>query len=139
MIYIAGPFFNKRQMNFIQQIERAFDTYGISYISPRKAGVLKDMTPEDKAAKMRKIYDDNVRDVYNADCIVAVIDDHDTGTMFEVGYATAFGKRILTITNHDYKLNVMLRFATQGHFNSIDQLINCLNGHAYKTFEPEVY
>ena len=40
-IYLAGPFFNDKQIATIEAIENEFDKYGFDYFSPRKSGGVK--------------------------------------------------------------------------------------------------
>jgi len=114
-IYIAGPFFNNKQKGLIKRIEKELDKYGIKYFSPRSEGVLIDMTPEEKEEQMVKIFDSNIFHLENCKGVIAVIDDWDTGTVFEIGYANAIEKPIFTLSDNDYGLNVMVRQAVRCH------------------------
>lgn len=135
MIYIAAPFFNEEQLELVEAIEVCFDFNQIDYYSPRSEGVLMNMTPEEKKARMKYIFDKNVEMLDAADTIVAVIDDYDTGTVWEIGYAFAKGKRIITITDHYYGVNVMINECIIAHCTEVSQLPAAVHGEfiGYKT------
>ena len=123
MIYLASPFFNEEQLNFVKELEEAFDIAGISYFSPRSEGVLIEMTPEEKEKKMTEIFESNVKHIAQANLVVAVIDDWDTGTVWEMGFAYGINIPIMTISNHDYGLNVMVRQSVECHNTHIEGLV----------------
>ena len=122
MIYIAAPFFNEAQVELVDAIEQALDLNGIEYYSPRSEGVLMNMSPEEKKARMKYIFDKNVQMLNECDTVVAVIDNYDTGTVWEIGYAFAKEKRIITITDHYYGVNVMINECIVAHCTEVPQL-----------------
>ena len=128
MIYIAGPFFNEKQVDMIEAIENVLDFNAMQYYSPRSEGVLMNMTPEEKKARMKYIFDKNIEMLDKADTVVAVIDDYDTGTVFEIGYAFAKGKRIITITGNYYGVNVMINECIEAHCTSVEQIPQAIRG-----------
>jgi len=121
--YLASPFFNTKQLDFIERIENELDGAGIKYFSPRSEGVLIDMTEEERKAKMIDIFQSNIRHMREASFMVANIDDFDTGTMFEIGFFYALGKPVFTITDNDFGLNIMIRQASTRHNTDLDHLI----------------
>jgi len=124
MIYIAGPFFNSEQLALIEDIESECKKQGVEYLSPRLiGGVLKDMSQTERDKMKRDIYIMNVEGIRRASCVVAVIDDFDPGTMFEIGYAACLNKDIITITNKNYGLNVMLNEPVRCHTQSATDAI----------------
>lgn len=122
-IYLAAPFFNKSQLDFVKALEKAFEENNINYFSPRSEGTLKDMTLEEKAKEMRKIFESNITHINNCDIMVAVIDDWDTGTVFEIGFAYGMDVPIFTISAKDFGLNVMIRQAVECHNTQIKNLL----------------
>lgn len=122
MIYIASPFFNKEQLHFVRRIEDTLDAFERDFFSPRIEGVIKDMTADEKKTRMKEIFDSNIQHILDSDIIVAVIDDRDPGTMFEIGYAAALGIPIITLTQHDYQVNVMIKECTKGHLKGLMNL-----------------
>lgn len=128
MIYIAAPFFNATQIELVDSIEQTFDLFDMEYYSPRSEGVLMNMTPEEKKSRMKYIFDKNVEMLNKADTIVAVIDNYDTGTVWEIGYAFAKGKRIITITDNYYGVNVMINECIVAHCTDVAQLPAAVDG-----------
>lgn len=140
-IYIAGPFFNEEQLNFIKDIEDKLDYLGVEYFSPRKFGIIKDMDEDEKKRRMRQIYLKNVDEMESSTVLLAFVDGYDAGTMFEVGYFTSlrdsefqsciFDRYTFTITKENKKVNVMLKESVNGHLTSVDQIesiIQIVNG-----------
>jgi len=127
MIYIAGAFFNEEQLALIKSIETECEKQGVPYFSPRLVGgVLQDMTQEERDKAKRDIYNSNVQGIEEADCVLAVIDDFDPGTMFELGYAAAFYKDIVTVTNKNYGLNVMLNEPVRCHTSNVRDAVRAV-------------
>lgn len=121
-IYIASPFFNEEELNFVKRIENVLEYNGISFYSPRLDGILKDMPKEQRMKATKTIYDNNVKNIITTDMMVAVIDNRDVGTMFEIGYAAALGKKIITLTNNDFMVNVMLKECVFTHLTDVNKL-----------------
>lgn len=137
MIYIAAPFFNEKQVDFVREIENILDDYDMEYFSPRSFGIIQDLTEKQKAERIKKIYECNVEKLCEADTVIAVIDDLDTGTIWEMGYATATNLDIISISNHDYGLNVMLANSVRAHLKEIEDIPNALVNKGYKGFLVE--
>jgi nucleoside 2-deoxyribosyltransferase len=125
-IYLAGPFFNDKQIATIEAIENEFDKYGFDYFSPRKSGgVISDLSLEDRAKESKRIYDSNVSQMIRANLIFAIVDGRDTGTVYEMGYFraltdnpkswTAERRRSVTYTNENFGLNIMLKESVDAH------------------------
>lgn len=139
MIYIAGPFFNEQELLAIQEIESVCIAHELKHFSPRlEGGVLKDMTDEERKAASDSVYEMNVRGIEQSDCIIAIIDNFDPGTMFELGYAAAKQKRIITVSNNNYGLNVMLAKPAETHTYNAKDAIAAYLGHEYNKVEKEV-
>ena len=131
MIYIAGPFFNEEQLTLIKQIEEYLEISNIDFFSPRSAGSLKDMSDADKKKKFDDIYDSNIHNMYVAQTMIAVIDDYDPGTVFEMGYFTRLksefpDKRLITISNKNYGINIMLKNAINYHVTDVADLLEAI-------------
>jgi len=141
--YIASPFFDETELAFVKIIERALESVGQKFYSPRLDGVLMDMTQEERSKSKRLIYDTNVNNIIECDCMVAVIDGRDQGTIFEIGYAAALNKPIITITNQNFGVNVMLAEATYAHLTSVHEIINAIssarNGYEWTIDTRDVY
>lgn len=66
------------------------DEMGISYYSPRHDGI--DLTPDATDADRDAVFADNTEHLKTAQLVLAVVDDYDTGTIWETGMA--FGREI---------------------------------------------
>lgn len=128
MIYIAAPFFNESQVELVEAIESTLRFNAIEFYSPRSEGVLMNMTPDEKKARMKYIFDKNIEMLNAADTIVAVIDNYDTGTVFEIGYAFAKEKRIITLTDNYYGVNVMINECIVAHCTKVSQIPQAVRG-----------
>ena len=86
-VYLAGPFFNEKQIKIIDKIEKAFDRHEINYFSPRKGGgIITDLPVEERMKRSKEIYQSNIDNMIDSDILFAVVDGRDTGTVYEMGY-----------------------------------------------------
>tara|TARA_R110001583_G_scaffold92879_1_gene235600 strand:+ start:328 stop:897 length:570 start_codon:yes stop_codon:yes gene_type:complete len=130
-IYLAGPFFNEKQIETISAIEAEFDRYGLEYFSPRKSGgVISHLSLEDRTKESKRIYDSNVSAMIDANVLFAIVDGRDTGTVYEMGYFKALADHFkyksdlsadehkrysITYTNENFGLNIMLKESVDAH------------------------
>lgn len=95
-VYIAAPFFNKKQLERLvsveNEIESRFDMY-----SPRKQIQFKTGTKPDKKLR-RWVLDNNLFAIERSDFVMAITDEKDLGTLFEVGYGYGIGKPIIYVS-----------------------------------------
>lgn len=128
-IYLAGPFFNDQQVATIKRLENLLEGLGFKVYSPSRDGKKLDMSTD--SPKLRaEVFQDNIKHLSESDVMVAVIDDRDTGTMWEMG--CRYGRwldryrcldrrhapckddartdcpMIITYTDNDYGVNLML-------------------------------
>ena len=74
-IYLAGPFFNEKQVDVIERIENEFDKYGFDYFSPRKGGgVISHLSPEERTKESKRIYESIISGMVNANVLFAAVD-----------------------------------------------------------------
>lgn len=121
-VYIAAPFFKPHELKFVQDIESYLSGENFAFYSPRQDGVLMDMTDEERQTKKREIFVLNTGYIRRAMCVVAVIDDRDVGTIWEMGFAHALNVPVISISNQDYGLNVMLAESVQAHVRNLDDM-----------------
>jgi nucleoside 2-deoxyribosyltransferase len=131
-VYIAGPFFNPFQVAVIESIENLLaDSSDIEFYSPRTDGVVMNMTVEERKQNSKRLFDLNKSNILDADLVVAVIDDKDTGTIWEMGFAHAKGIDIVSFTNQNYGVNLMLSESVVAHCRGIgeleDVIVACLS------------
>lgn len=127
-VYIAAPFFNPQQLNVVQRVEAKLKDNGIEFFSPRNDGTLKDMTKEERAKNMGKMFRSNVDHMDWCTHCVAIIDDYDTGTVWEMGYLYATHKKLVTFSANYHGINVMLNESIEAHCTDYDSIIDGLKG-----------
>jgi nucleoside 2-deoxyribosyltransferase len=79
-IYLAGPFFNIKQLWLIEELRRIFRGFDLRVFSPFHnvgRGAAQDVAPADLEA------------IHKSRLVFACVDDLDSGTLFEIGYARA--------------------------------------------------
>lgn len=89
-VYLAGPWFSAGEPERLAQLETLMDELQISYYSPRLDGI--DLTPDATDADRDAVFADNTEHLKAAQLVLAVVDDYDTGTIWETGMA--FGREI---------------------------------------------
>ena len=125
MIYLAAPFFNEVQLQRLTMIEDQLKKHEIEFFSPRLiGGVLNDMPEPQRAASLAGVFKSNVDGIVGSALMLAGIDDKDTGTTWELGFAyglnqwtKAYPLPIVTYSFEKTKANVMLAQATSLHLN----------------------
>ena len=127
-VYIAAPFFNPIQLDLVKNIESILKENGIKFFSPRYMGTLKDMTPEEQANSHETIYNANINNMNECTHMVAIVQEKDTGTIFEMGYFAAQRKDIVMYTEQMGTVNVMLGQAAVGVASYPLQVVQILLG-----------
>lgn len=141
-VYLAGPFFNEEQVATIKKLETLIESLGFEVYSPSRDG--KKLNKDTDSPDLRaQVFDDNIKHLSTADIIVAVIDDRDTGTVWEMG--CRYGRwldryhtldrnatqkddarrdcpMIVTYTDHDYGVNLMLTESIACHCKGVAEL-----------------
>lgn len=127
-VYIAAPFFTPEQVEVVESIEQLLEDANIEYFSPRSEGTLKSMTKEARAAKMGDMFRSNIDHMDWCTHCIAVIDDYDTGTVWEMGYLYATRKMIVTYSSNYHGINIMLNESIVGHCLDLAQVHRALLG-----------
>lgn len=103
-IYLAGPFFTISERFLINEIYSILNGFDVDIFSPfHNAGV--PVFKED----FQKIAKKDIDNLNNCDAVLAVISGNDAGTLFEVGYAKALGKKVILFCEN-YKENDLFMF-----------------------------
>lgn len=85
-VYLAGPWFNPEQDEREQRVKKKLRDLGFEVFSPRDETELKsDASEEDQ----RRVFDEDISGICNADLVFAITNGKDMGTLFECGYAYA--------------------------------------------------
>jgi nucleoside 2-deoxyribosyltransferase len=116
-VYLASGFFNSKQISLVGEIEHMAQEIGIDLYSPRRdgPGTLKDMTQVERDKIAPKIFADNCYQIESSDVVLAVIDDRDTGTVWEMGYSHGVGTVIVSFSNENFGMNVMMKGCVKKH------------------------
>lgn len=137
-LYIAAPFFSPKQKAIIDDVEKLIYESGLRYYSPRADGILQSMTKEERIAQAPKIFKTNCVHVANADGLLALLDEPDTGTHWEMGFAYAIRRynlqshhfRVFAYTTERPTLNVMLQQSVDAHACGLAALKMLLKSYA---------
>jgi len=126
-VYLAAGWFNpeqKKQMEQVLSVLQKMHANGIvDYFAPYQDGfVLKKEDPERKR-KMAMVWWLDINQLKECDLIIAVTQDHDVGTIFECGYASALQKIVFCYnSNPALGLNVMLAQEARGFYKDEKKL-----------------
>lgn len=90
LAYIAGPLFNEKEREFLEEINAVCKTIGISTYLPAQDGGLLSQDNDNE------VFQTDIKALNKADIVVASLNgaDVDSGTAFELGYAFAKGKKL---------------------------------------------
>lgn len=90
LVYIAGPLFNEKEREFLEEINSVCRAIGISTYLPSQDGGLLNQDNDDE------VFQTDIEALNKADIVVASLNgvDVDSGTAFELGYAFAKGKKL---------------------------------------------
>lgn len=114
--YLAGPFFNERQLKLQMEIEAAMILNDKTTFSPRlDAGTLGDKpTKKD----MLDVFNADLEAINDCECLFANVSFRDTGTSVEIGYALAKGIPVVLFWDKDNNdvdhVNLMIALACEG-------------------------
>ena len=137
VIYIAAPFFTAAQLEKVKNIETICDeTKWVKYYSPRKFFVLsQNSTDDDK----RTVFTSNTDAINGSRIILALVDEHDTGTYWEMGYAYGINKMvIMLLLDETKKLNIMLAQSCYRIIKGEKNLRTFLYGKDYGYAQAEI-
>ena len=87
-IYIAGPFFTMAQLWFVNEIRRILQSSSYGVFSPYHDVGLGDAND---------VVEPDILGIEGCDAMFAICDGVDTGTFFEVGYATKAGIPVVAL------------------------------------------
>ena len=128
--YLAGPFFTPEQLQFIRLVENEIIDADFDLFSPRlgdHAKIMNEQKLYQDEELRHKVYTENAINIQDSDLMLAIIDDRDTGTVWEMGFATATNVDIFSTTNKGFGMNLMLAHCIIGHSKAIEELAEGLN------------
>jgi nucleoside 2-deoxyribosyltransferase len=130
-VFLAAPLFSEAEREFNFKVAASLRENGFEVWLAQDAISDKREFPMEKGL----VFEDTVAALKACEVMVAVLDgvDVDSGVAFEVGYAKAFGKRILGLkTDHRsfsrmQEVNLMLEFSLMGICASVSEIVDLLN------------
>lgn len=142
-VYLAAPFFSADQLAAVERLELVMIGLGSSSPPSRAGGNIVTISPrlEPSAVEMNaligkggdppshlraQVYTENITNISNSDLLVAITDDFDAGTLFEIGYASALRIPIVTFSARGYGSNLMLAESAFFHARTFGELANGL-------------
>lgn len=135
-IYLAGPWFTPEALATQEKIEGICEKFGWEVFSPRKELLLtKTSTKEDQ----ERCFFLNNHGLRYCRLILANVEGLDTGTLWEMGAAYAYGRPVIIYSpNPERKLNVMLAQGAQGFLAGWDKVEQFLLPQDDRSFNWEV-
>lgn len=122
--YVAAPIFSPEQLKAVEDVVTVLHEAGFDSYSPARDGVM--LKPDDPPEKRDEVYYSNKAAVTRADLLVCILDDRDTGTIWELGCATGAGVPIIAVTLVKDKMNVMLERGVLAHVVTLRELDSAL-------------
>lgn len=90
-VYLAGPFFNMGERWLISELRKALLDFDNLVFSPyHDVGI----------GSTQNIVDQDIEGIVNSDVMLAVVNGLDSGTLFEIGYAIALGKKVIVMAEN---------------------------------------
>jgi nucleoside 2-deoxyribosyltransferase len=131
LVYLAAPLFSEAERAYNLSIAESMRNNFFDIYLPQKSG--DESHKRDKGEQVR-IFSDNLRALENADIVVAIIEgaDADSGTAWEMGYATSLGKTVVALRTdfrkigNNEKVNLMLEQSAIVVTSGVE-LVNMLN------------
>jgi nucleoside 2-deoxyribosyltransferase/predicted secreted protein len=95
-IYLAAPLFSESEREYNNGIAEMFRQHLFEVYLPQDTG---DDRAVRETSEHTRIYEHNKQVIHDSDIVIAIIDgaDADSGTAWEMGYATALGKPVIAL------------------------------------------
>lgn len=138
-VYLAGPFFSEEQIERVNFIEDLLESLYFDIFSPRQASKIK---PGATIQDMLDTFRGNVDGIEEADFVLAILDENDSGTLFECGYS--YGKTPVLYFNETREKGPNLMLALSGGLPFITkQTVKATQllkpSHVYNTKDETIY
>ena len=136
-VYIAAPFFNPDQITRVQAIEYLLEKHGFTYFSPRKEVVCP---PTATNEQRREAFLSNDRGIREAEFLIAITDDKDVGTMWEMGLAYAVETPVVgvALTLGNAPFNLMLAESCETTCRTLDEVEQYLTSGKKNYYQGEI-
>jgi nucleoside 2-deoxyribosyltransferase len=123
-IYLASPFFNEKENEYVEKAEKVLRSLGHTVFSPRENQL--DEVEFGSREWRTDVFRNDIKHIHWCDYVVA-INKHfydDTGTAMEIGYAYAINKPIIVMNPEGNDLNLMVTDSLHAYFESWSELEN---------------
>lgn len=126
-VYLASGWFNEKQKKQMDEIYTVLSwfkkQYEIELFAPFYDGVVLKKDDPELRKKMKEVWELDIRELKSSALVVASTQDHDVGTIFECGYASAYNIPILCYnSNIELGLNLMLAQEARGFCKNPEHL-----------------
>jgi len=145
-IYLAAGWFNpeqKKQMDEVYEVLCELEKEEkIWFFSPFYNGVVLKKEDPELRKKMKEVWNLDIAKVLASELIVACTIDHDVGTIFECGYGSAKGVKIICYNSQpEHGLNLMLAQEACGFVKNKSDLKAAIESfvEAVKTWKDETW
>lgn len=128
-VYTASPFFDEDMIQRLEKVEKVLADNGCPMYQPRFDG--PDLGPDASEEDRNLAFNDNVKNIKEADFIVAVTDRKDMGTIWEAGCAYGLGIPVIYYCDslpEGATFNVMLAKSAVSVAQSPDELDRIIKG-----------
>jgi nucleoside 2-deoxyribosyltransferase len=130
-IYLASPFFNPVQIEARDKVCNALREWGHEVASPEELSkdIWNGRKPSECTKEERfKVFSGNLLAIDESDLVVAIIDNWDVGTCWEMGFSYAMETPVVAYSDVPKRgLNLMISSSCIGFANGIDNLKAGLN------------
>lgn len=92
LVYLAGPFFTLNAKLFVSECRNLLQAMGAQVFSPYH---------DVGEGKAKYVASKDIEKLKECSCVFAIVDGLDSGTLFEVGYAVALGKRVVAYVENE--------------------------------------
>ena len=122
-IYLAAPFFTTSERWLVHELHQILEEFESDVFSPyHDVGVINENNFIDEAAK---IATKDLEGLKECDVVLAVVNQIDAGTLFEIGYATSFGKQVVIFSENIHPNDLTMLVGTNC------QIVNDLSTAVY--------
>ncbi|MFC7394594.1 nucleoside 2-deoxyribosyltransferase [Scopulibacillus cellulosilyticus] len=97
-VYLASPFFNKKEITYLEQVEEILEEKGLQVFSPFRNPIDKQVEVGSRQWSIETFMKD-IKYIKWAEAVVGIYHGNysDSGTAWEFGYAFAVGKPVILI------------------------------------------
>lgn len=121
-IYLASPFFNEKEVEKMEKVKGILRAKGLDVFVPNEH---QNKHLEFGSVAWRKAtFDSDVNGIDASNCIVAIVDGNymDSGTAWEIGYASANNIPVVVVNVEGDTINLMIADSLHAVITSYEEL-----------------